>query len=539
MSEAHPSQLPPPVSLTPNATPSTPTQRTFMNPMRGWMATPSGAFNGFRGLASRAVRAFTPTFTPSRKIGVLQPTGPVDSATIMVAEQAHGPAVSQAVVANGVSDPRAFGVRPKTLSFASQPVIIAQPTSLPTFMRAAAETMVTTTDLTLQPRLFDTRPVSYSTSITHPLVPATTSSRPIYSTASYAGTTIARVPQPRFSTAVSFTPPPLNPRATPFIAPTITTSATRSSGTIPPSPLFQPTPVPMHMAVDNSSSMDHQGSGVAGDDFYSAEGWILNLDQRRGSTHHQLASRIPKRELPKFDGDPLNWPMFIQSFGEHVDRKCADDSDRQDILKSCLPVSIQKELGKSLQHPGLYQQALQELYEKFGNPRIVVAACTRSISKLKPYNDGDFKGLIHFSACLRSTVGTLQVNGYYYEICSSGMLAQAVEKLPPTIQNKWADFSYAIKDHFPNLADLSDWLNDSVNAKCCVRAGTDDTTTKATASQFEKDDKGKRRPVKSFAQTTPDQPKRQSVLVNNAAVATTFETATCFRIWSLSNAGKL
>ena len=61
-SEANPSQLPPPLSLTQNATPSTPTQRTFMNPMRGWMATPSGAFNGFRGLASRAVRAFIPTF---------------------------------------------------------------------------------------------------------------------------------------------------------------------------------------------------------------------------------------------------------------------------------------------------------------------------------------------------------------------------------------------------------------------------------------------------------------------------------------------
>ena len=104
---------------------------------------------------------------------------------------------------------------------------------------------------------------------------------------------------------------------------------------------------------------------------------------------------------------------------------------------------------------------------------------------------------------------------------------QAVEKLPPTIQDKWADFSYAIKDHLPNLADLSD-----VNAKCCVRAGTDDTTTKATASQSEKDDKGKRRPVKSFAQTTPDTPKkRKSTLVNNAVVVTTFETATCFRIW--------
>ena len=145
-----------------------PSDANATNPMRGWMATPSGAFNGFRGLASRAVRAFTPTFAPIRKMDVVHPTGPVDSATITVAEQAHGPAVSQAVVAHGFSDPRVFGAVPKTLSFASQPVINAQPTSLSTFTRAAAETMVSNTDSTLEPRLFDTRPVSYSTSITHP-----------------------------------------------------------------------------------------------------------------------------------------------------------------------------------------------------------------------------------------------------------------------------------------------------------------------------------------------------------------------------------
>ena len=68
-SEANPTQSPPPLSLMPNATLLTLTQRTFMNPMPGWMVTPSGAFNGFRGLASHG--HCEPSLQPSFQTGKL------------------------------------------------------------------------------------------------------------------------------------------------------------------------------------------------------------------------------------------------------------------------------------------------------------------------------------------------------------------------------------------------------------------------------------------------------------------------------------
>lgn len=141
-SEVNYTQLPLPLSLTPSATLVTQTQRTFNNPMRSWMVTPSGAFNGFLGLASRVVTAFT----PNRRVEFLQPTGSANPPTTTVAERIHGPAVSQAVGASGVSNIRAFGARPKILSFASQPIIIAQSTSPPMSMNTWAATIVPTAE---------------------------------------------------------------------------------------------------------------------------------------------------------------------------------------------------------------------------------------------------------------------------------------------------------------------------------------------------------------------------------------------------------
>ena len=61
------------------------------------------------------------------------------------------------------------------------------------------------------------------------------------------------------------------------------------------------------------------------------DGWIYNIE-RHGNTAASgfwSFSRLPKIELPKFSGDPMKWPMFIQTFRAQVDGCCQDDSERQ------------------------------------------------------------------------------------------------------------------------------------------------------------------------------------------------------------------
>jgi len=156
----------------------------------------------------------------------------------------------------------------------------------------------------------------------------------------------------------------------------------------------------------------------------SPDGWIDDLEGHRGEhLGYRPYHALPKPKLPFFDGDPIAWPMFIQTFGAQVDRMCNDDSERLALLRSCLSVEIQQELGALLHHPGLYPQCLRTLQHKYGNPRVIAAACSLALLNLQPISDDDFIALKNFSISFRAAVATLLLGGFGAELESSATLA--------------------------------------------------------------------------------------------------------------------
>ena len=119
--------------------------------------------------------------------------------------------------------------------------------------------------------------------------------------------------------------------------------------------------------MEPPSSFAAASSSQPQEEVSSPDGWIYNIERHRrtAASGFRSFSRLPNMELPKFNGDPMKWPMFIQTFGAQVDRCCQDDSERQSFLRSCLSTEIQIQLGECLLHPGLYERCLQELHLKF------------------------------------------------------------------------------------------------------------------------------------------------------------------------------
>ncbi|KAI9558500.1 hypothetical protein GHT06_015288 [Daphnia sinensis] len=208
---------------------------------------------------------------------------------------------------------------------------------------------------------------------------------------------------------------------------------------------------------------------------YSPDAWIFAVNRHDAPPTFRSSSRPPKAEPPKFDGNPINWPMFIQSFKVQIHDTCFSDAERQHHLRASLTTEIQKNLGEVLLNPGLYSFALKELHRKFGNPRIVSTACSSSLLKLPSFKDSDYESLKQFSSTLRSVVATLQLGGYGLELHSSTTLAQLVGKLPPNLRSKWAEVSYRIQDRLPTILDLDTWLDDVTMAEYFVRVGVNPT----------------------------------------------------------------
>ncbi len=205
---------------------------------------------------------------------------------------------------------------------------------------------------------------------------------------------------------------------------------------------------------------------------YVPDAWIFTVDRHHLPPTSRPSSRPPKAEPPKFDGNPRNWPMFIQSFKVQIHDTCFSDVERQHHLFTSLTSEIQNNLGEALLNPGLYPFAPTELHRKFGNPRIVSTACSSALLKLPFFKDSDYESLKSISSTLHSVVATLQLGGYRLELHNSTTLAQLVGKFPPILRSKWAKVSYQIQNRLPTILDLDGWLDDVTMAEYFVLAST-------------------------------------------------------------------
>jgi hypothetical protein len=201
---------------------------------------------------------------------------------------------------------------------------------------------------------------------------------------------------------------------------------------LPPAALYRSSTPRIQSGIASGSNpfMQQQSS------FYTPDAWIFTIDRHDSPPTSRPSSRPPKAEPPKFDGNPRNWPMFIQSFKVQIHDTCSSDAERQHHLRTSLSSEIQNQLGETLLNPGLYPFALKELHRKFGNARIVSTACSSSLLKLPSFRDSDYDSLKSFSSTLHSVVATLQLGGYGSELQSSTTLAQLVGKLPPNLRSK-------------------------------------------------------------------------------------------------------
>lgn len=111
------------------------------------------------------------------------------------------------------------------------------------------------------------------------------------------------------------------------------------------------------------------------------QGDIYNLIQRRNDitallAQQNLSSTLPPRDIPVYDGDPLQYEVFIRAFGRGVERKTDDYSDCLHFLEQ-YTIGHPKDFVRSCQHlpPAQgYQRAKHLLKEHFGNGHKIATA---------------------------------------------------------------------------------------------------------------------------------------------------------------------
>ena len=102
--------------------------------------------------------------------------------------------------------------------------------------------------------------------------------------------------------------------------------------------------------------------------------------------------RLPKRDVPSFDGHILNWQSFWEQFC--VARTNISDIEKLVYLRNSLKDGSAKNAIEGLSHSGeQYKEAIQCLRSRYDRPRLIHQAHVKKIVDIPPIKEGTGKEL--------------------------------------------------------------------------------------------------------------------------------------------------
>ena len=134
-------------------------------------------------------------------------------------------------------------------------------------------------------------------------------------------------------------------------------------------------------------------------------------------------------------------------------------------LQRALTGNAKKAVGRMLNHGHLYQAALAELEEQFGNEELVAGAFMKTIFDHPTVAEEDIAQLRSFYNTLHIAVVTMKSLGYSHDLASSTNTRAVLQKLPDSLQEKWGEKKIEMHPTIPTLVDLDEWLRARLRAK--------------------------------------------------------------------------
>ena len=169
------------------------------------------------------------------------------------------------------------------------------------------------------------------------------------------------------------------------------------------------------------------------------------------------AVQLPKTEIIKFDGNPIRYWTFVNSFEANVENVTCDNAARlsrllyycegkaRNIIEPCAMMSPEEG----------YLKAKKLLRDRFGDPFIVTECWVEKVTKEGTVVQKD--GLQDFADELRSCYECLKAAGCTAEIDSQRVLLKIAERLPTYLKARWIKEVHSIKSResrVPSAGDL-------------------------------------------------------------------------------------
>ncbi|XP_065918727.1 uncharacterized protein [Dysidea avara] len=163
------------------------------------------------------------------------------------------------------------------------------------------------------------------------------------------------------------------------------------------------------------------------------------------SSAAQTYTRLPKLPLPTFDGNPLQWQTFWDSFSAAVDSNpCLTGIQKFNYLRAQLKGDASRVISGFPLSNNNYSHSVELLKERFGQShKLVEAHMDALLNVLPPSNN--LESLQTFYDTLQSHIRALSALGESSQSYGALLTTSVLRKLPPSVKMNMARDHYNTK----------------------------------------------------------------------------------------------
>jgi len=194
---------------------------------------------------------------------------------------------------------------------------------------------------------------------------------------------------------------------------------------------------------------------------------VEDMLDKLGSTTRQ-GFALPKPDLSIFDGNPMEYWSFFQTFENIVEQNAMNESKKLMYLLKYTTGDANKTIECCMvMDPSMgYMVARKLLKECFGHPYPIAAKFVCEITEGPQIKPSNHSGLLEFADELKNCGHTVVSMGYLDEINSTDNLRRIVQRLPFHLCTKFVEVAGTIQqsEKRPNIKDISAFVAEKERA---------------------------------------------------------------------------
>ena len=176
--------------------------------------------------------------------------------------------------------------------------------------------------------------------------------------------------------------------------------------------------------------------------------------------------QLPKAELMTFNGDPLEFWMFMRSFDNSIGSAAIDDSAKLNrLFQYCKGEALKVIKCCAVMSPSAgYAKARALLKERFGDDYKISEMWVKKVTEGPVVRHGEGHCLQELADDLRSCKETLEAMNKLEEIDTRRSMVKIVERLPQSLQGRWRKSvvkTLETTGRYPSIAKLTQFVSEA------------------------------------------------------------------------------